>query len=157
MCNVGLDRVSPNRRRLLNQELNKNEADNDGVGWDRQGSHARNRPSKCIPLILVASLPYLGGFVNGQFELFGKCLGFAAESAETLYMDSCGIVLTNLSGLTGRQVVRLILLSMPLGGLLWLYGRTPLRCRGYVGLTIGGLLWLVIVWILGGFSLIPSI
>jgi len=35
MCNVGLDRVSPNRRRLLNQELNKNEADNDGVGRDR--------------------------------------------------------------------------------------------------------------------------
>jgi hypothetical protein len=80
-----------------------------------------------------------------------------ANTDKTLYMDSCGIAFTNLSGLTGRQVVGLIWLSMPFGGLLWLCGRAPLRCRGYVGLAIGGLLWLFIMWMLGGFSLIPSI
>ncbi len=80
-----------------------------------------------------------------------------AHTDRTVYTDTCGITLINLPGLTGRQLIWLVVLGMPLGGLLWLYARVPLRCRGYATLVIGVLLWLFILWILNGLSLTSTI
>lgn len=111
--------------------------------------------SGTIPANEVAKVIWKVGVTDRRGDVIS--VRVYVNTGRILYMDSCKIVLANLSGLTGRQVVGLIWLSMPFGGLLWLCGRAPLRCRGYVGLAIGGLLWLFIMWMLGGFSLILSI
>ncbi len=70
-------------------------------------------------------------------------LGFHAWDFS--YQGTCGITIINLLGLTGRQVSGLALLSMLLGGIVWLYGRTPLGRLGYIAAISGGLLWLILL------------
>jgi hypothetical protein len=71
-----------------------------------------------------------------------------ADVGNHLFSGSCGVALMNIPGFSGRQIVSLILLSMPVGLLLWLYGRMPLSRLGRVGIITGILLWVVIKWFL---------
>jgi len=111
--------------------------------------------SGTIPARGAATITWKIGVTDRQGDAI--LVNVYADTDRTFYMDNCGMVLINLPGLTGRQIAWLIVLSMPLGGLLWLYGRTPLRCRGYLTLVIGALLWLLIMWILNGFSLTSAL
>jgi len=72
------------------------------------------------------------------------------------YTGSCGIAIINLFGLTGKQTIVLTLLSMLLGGVMWLYGSVPLNRLGRAGVIIGGLLWLIILWRLASSGLGPD-
>jgi hypothetical protein len=71
-------------------------------------------------------------------------LGFHAWDFS--YQGTCGITIINLLGLTGGQASGLSLLSMLLGGIVWLYGRRPLGRLGYIGAILGSLLWLILLW-----------
>jgi hypothetical protein len=86
----------------------------------------------------------LYAFGTGDDRAYADALGFRAWDFS--YHGTCGIAVINLLGLTGKQVAGLVLLSMLLGGIFWLYGRTPLSRLSYIGAILGGFLWLILLW-----------
>lgn len=86
----------------------------------------------------------LYAFGEGDDRAYSDSLGFRAWDFS--YQGTCGIAIINLLGLTGRQASGLALLSMLLGGIFWLYGRTPLSRLSYIGAILGSLLWLILLW-----------
>lgn len=61
-----LHRFSPNHRRLLNQELDKNQDNNNGVGVDRVRSHHSETLSVVFSVLLGDTIPCFSGFVNSE-------------------------------------------------------------------------------------------
>ncbi len=72
------------------------------------------------------------------------------NNGNRIFWGNCGIVFTKIPGLKGFQLIALIWATLPVGLLLWFYGRRQFSRLSIVGIILSIILSVFILLILGG-------